>query len=70
MQEKPIKLFTWKKLLIVVPAILIGASMSLIREYRSTGNIETQSIVISVITVLAGLIIVAVVAWWANKSEK
>ncbi|MFW9997905.1 MAG: hypothetical protein ACFFD4_38040 [Candidatus Odinarchaeota archaeon] len=70
MDEKPIKLFTWKKLFILVPAVLIGASLSLIREYRSTGTIETISIVISAITAFVGFIIIAAVAWWANKPEK
>ncbi|BBM84159.1 hypothetical protein [Candidatus Uabimicrobium amorphum] len=64
------KLFTTKSWVIAISAIITGASISLVREYYNTNVITTQSIIISLITLVIGLIIIAGVAWWANKPEE
>lgn len=63
------KLMTKGKLILCIVAVLFGSSLSLIREFRATGTVITQSIVISVITFCVGLAIVSAVGWWVNRPK-
>jgi uncharacterized membrane protein len=63
------KLMTRGKLVLCVAAVTAGASLSLIREYRATGAVSTQSIVFSLIAFCVGIAIVLGVRWWANRPE-
>jgi ABC-type transport system involved in cytochrome c biogenesis permease subunit len=69
MSKNP-NLFSWKQWLISVSALILGSSLSLVREYTETGEIETSSIVISFIVFTIGLVIFGMVHWWANKPEE
>jgi type III secretory pathway component EscS len=63
------KLMTKGKLALCLAAGAVGASVSLVREYRATGTVQTQSIVISLIVLCVCISIILVVGWWANRPE-
>ena len=50
-------------------AVIAGASLQPIREYRAAGTISTLTIVIAAITFCIGLALVLAVGWWANRPE-
>lgn len=68
--KKNIKLFTWDRYLICIIAIAIGSCISPFKEYSSTGMISNQSLIMSAITFVIGVIIVIIIGAYANKSEK
>ncbi len=63
------KLMTRGKLAVMILACVVGASLSPIREYRATGSVQTQSVVISLIVFGVCLAIALAVGWWANRPE-
>ena len=63
------KLMTKGKFALCITAVAAGASISLVREYRATGTVGTQGIVISLIVLCVGISIVLAVGWWANRPE-
>lgn len=69
MSKNP-KLFSWKQWLISVSALIVGCSLSPVREYKETGKIGTSSIVISFIVFAIGLVIFGLVHRQANKPEE
>ena len=64
------KLFTMGKFLILLGALLVGTSLGVIREFRAKGIVSGASIAASVVTLVFGLIVIAVLGWYANKPEK
>jgi len=63
------KRFTWKKWLIITPAIAAGITIFLYIQYKNNGSIATIDFVVAVVSFLIGLGIVARVAHWVNKFE-
>ena len=70
MNDDNTKLFTTKNWVMGISALIIGVSISLVKEYYNTNTIKTQSIIISIIGFTMGLAIVCGVAWWSNKPEE
>ena len=58
------------KFFIMLCALLVGASLGILREYRAKGNVSPATIGASVGTFVIGVVIVAVIGWYANKPEK
>jgi hypothetical protein len=70
MADAPKKLMSRKQLAFGMAIVAVGANLSLVREYRDTGAIATESIVISAIATPLFMCIVAGVYWYANKPEE
>ena len=70
MSAKQPKLMTRGKLTLCLAAVVVGASLQPIREYRAAGTISTLTIVIAAITFCIGLALVLAVGWWANRPER
>ena len=70
MSRERIKLVTWPKIILMILACFVGASYRLVKEYYESGNIAPSEIMISAITFFIGLVIVFLVAHYANKPEE
>jgi predicted Na+-dependent transporter len=70
MSAKQPKLMTKGKFALCLAAVIVGASLQPVREYRATGAVSTQTGVIAAITFCIGLAIVLAVGWWANRPER
>jgi Na+/citrate or Na+/malate symporter len=66
-QPKPM---TKGKFFIMLCVLLVGASLGILREYRAKGNVSPVAIGASVGAFVIGVVIVAVIGWYANKPEK
>jgi hypothetical protein len=66
---KPVKLFTWKHWLLSISAVAVGSSLSLYLEYRDTRSLQGSTIIISAITFIIGVGIIASVSWYGNRPE-
>jgi hypothetical protein len=64
------KLVTKGKVVLMVSALVVGASLGIVREYRSHGAVSTATIGASVAAFIIGLIILIVISRYANKPEK
>jgi len=51
-------------------AVIVGASLRPIREYRTAGTVGIETAVIAAITFCVALSIVLVIGWWANRPER
>ena len=58
------------KFFIIFSALVVGASLGIVREYRSKGTISAATIGASIAAFIIGLIILAVIGRYANKPEK
>jgi len=63
-------LMTRGKLALCFAALAIGAGLSLFRQWRATGIIDRQTIVVSMSTLAIGVALVFVVRWWANRPDR
>ena len=63
------KLFTRGKFFILFIAILLGSSLSIIREYRVRGSVSGVTLGVSITAFVLGLIIILVMRRYANKPE-
>ncbi len=70
MANNPKRLVNWKQWVLMPSAIAIGASLSLYREYRDTGNVRPSKIVIGAVALCIGFSVAAAVFWYADRSEK
>jgi len=64
------KLMTKGKFFIMFSTLLLGASLSIVREYRSIGSVSAATIGASIAAFISGLIIIVVIVRYANKPEK
>ena len=69
MGDPPKKLVSWWHWALAIVAVTAGSSLSLYREHRDTGTVQTSSLVISAITFCFGFAIVAGVFLYANRPE-
>ena len=58
------------KFFIMFCALLVGASLGIVREYRSKGTVSAATIGVSIAAFIIGLIIIVVIGRYANKPEK
>jgi len=58
------------KFFLLFSALVVGASLGIVREYRSKGAVSTPTIGASVAAFIIGLIILTVIGRYANKPEK
>ena len=63
------KLMTKGKFVICLIAVIIGAALQPIREYRATGTVSGLTAVIAAVVFCIGLAMVVAVGWWANRPE-
>ncbi len=70
MTRRTTKLYSGRTWLIMLSALFVGSGLSLYREHRNTGALETSSLVISIITFLVGVAICGGVSWWGNRPER
>ena len=64
------KLFTAKSFAIAILAVLTGSSLSIIQEFRKTGTVSGITIGASIAAFILGLVIIILIARYANKPEK
>ena len=64
------KLMTKGKFFIMFCALLVGASLGIVREYRSKGTVSVATIGASIAAFIIGLILIVVIGRYANKPEK
>ncbi len=65
-----VKLVTAKKLAIMILAIVVGVGWYAYRYYRQKGRIDGVLIFSAVTSLVIGIAIVAIMAWWANRPER
>jgi hypothetical protein len=53
-----------------VAAVIVGALLQPIHEYRATGIISRLTVTIAAITFCIGLALVLAVGWWAIRPER
>ena len=58
------------KFVLLLGAVLVGASLGSVREYRAKGSVSTVTLVSSIAAFVVGLVILMVVTRYANKPEK
>jgi uncharacterized membrane protein len=51
-------------------AVIIGAALQPIREYRTTGTVSGLTAAIAAVVFCIGLAIVVAAGWWANRPER
>jgi uncharacterized membrane protein len=64
------KLMTKGKFAMCLIAVIIGAALQPIREYRVTGTVSGLTVAIAAVVFCIGLAIVLAVGWWANRPER
>jgi uncharacterized membrane protein YjjP (DUF1212 family) len=64
------KLMTKGKFAICLIAVIIGAALQPLREYRATGTVSGLTAAIAAVVFCMGLAIVVAVGWWANRPER
>ena len=64
------KLMTKGKFALCLIAVIIGAALQPIREYRSTGTVSGLTAAIAAVVFCMGLAIVLTIGWWANRPER
>ena len=57
------------KFALCAAAVIAGASLQPIREYRTSGIVSRSTIIIAVVTLCLGFALVHAVGWWANRPE-
>jgi len=68
--EKPtIKLFTWKKAVLMTISCVGGVSSWTYQSYRQKGHLDSVDVSGAAITMVIAFCVVALVGWWANKEE-
>jgi hypothetical protein len=68
-ERKP-KLFTSGKFFLTFIAILVGSCLVIIRDYLTKGRVSGVALGASVLAFVIGMIILIVLAWYANKPEE
>jgi hypothetical protein len=64
------RLFTKGKFFIMLCALLVGASLGIVREYHAKGAVSNITVGSSIAAFVIGLILIALLGWYANKPEK
>jgi len=64
------KLITKGKFYLLLGSLLVGASLGVIREYRTRGSVSAVTVGSSIAAFVIGLAIISVIGWYANKPEK
>jgi hypothetical protein len=64
------KLMTRGRYVLGTAAVIVGASLQPIREYRTGGIISRATVISAAIAFCLGLALVLVVGWWANRPER
>jgi hypothetical protein len=64
------KLFTRGKVILILGALIVGATLGIVREYRADGRVSGVTIGASAAALAIGLAILYVMAWYGNKPEK
>jgi hypothetical protein len=67
---KPIKLFSWRQVIIMGAAVCAGVALSTYRAYTRKGYIDKVDIVCTIFAVLICLGICLGVAGWGNRPGK
>ena len=68
--EKPaIKLFDWKKAVLIALCVGIAVSDRTYHAYRQKGHLDSVDISGAAITIVIAFCAVAFVGWWANREE-
>jgi uncharacterized membrane protein len=57
------------KFALCAAAVIAGASLQPIREYRTSGIVSKSTIIIAAVALCLGLALVFTVGWWANRPE-
>jgi hypothetical protein len=63
------KLMTKGKFALLLIAVIVGAALQPIREYRTTGTVSGLTAAIAAVVFCIGLAIVMAIGWWANRPE-
>jgi hypothetical protein len=64
------KLMTRGKFALCLMAVIVGAALQPIREYRATGTVTGLTAAIAAIVFCVGLAMVMAIGWWANRPER
>ena len=68
--EKPaIKLFTWKKAILIITICVGTVSCRTYESYHQKGHLDSVDLGATSITIFITFCIVAFVGWWANGQE-
>lgn len=64
------KLFTKGKFCIMLAALLAGALLGIVREYRAKGTVSNLTLCAALAAFVIGVVIVVGLGWYANKPEE
>jgi len=69
-QNKPVKLFGKKQIILIGLALCAGLGLFIHRSYEQKGYISGIDITSMMLTAITAIGIFSAMAWWANKPEK
>jgi hypothetical protein len=70
MSEKPaIKLFSWKKVTVIIMFAIGAALFKTYQSYQRKGHLDSVDIWAVAITIAMVLCVAAFVVWWGNREE-
>jgi|GEM_PF-2838708 len=69
MDKKPekVKLFTRGKIIISILAVCIGVGIYAFKYYSQKGYVDSTLVISVIFSLVIGMAIIAIMAWWANK---
>ena len=70
MSERPaIKLFSWKKAILIITLCVGAVSDRAGHTYHQKGHLDSADLWVAAITIVIAFCAVAFVGWWANREE-
>ncbi len=69
-RAKEPKLMTKGKFALCIAAVMVGAALQPVREYRASGIVTKSTVISAVIGFCLGLALVLAIGWWANRPER
>lgn len=68
--REQIRLYTWRKKLLMIIAVITGITFAGYRIYCKKGYFTWLDITGLIITSIVALTILVIVSWWANRPEE
>jgi hypothetical protein len=69
MQKSAVKLFSWKKAIVIITVGIGAISYRTYETYQQKGHLDSVDLWVAAITIAIFFCVVASVGWWANREE-
>jgi hypothetical protein len=69
LRDEPKTRFTWKHWAVIIPALIVGVSISLAYEYWKSGAISSDNLFTSALALAVGIAFAVIISRRANKPD-